>query len=109
MVGGCREVTWQRWQRNGCFVFSIRSLFEPCESWQLVQPSTTAACSNRYGPRFSAWHVVHASLTVVPTLSSFTLVVPCGLWHDEHSILPSFTGMCADLRTLFTWLRWHWT
>ena len=30
-------------------------LLEPCGSWQLPQSSATGACSQRYGPRFSAW------------------------------------------------------
>src|SRR5207247_3214329 len=36
-VGGCLEVTWHRWQRNGRLATSMRSLFEPCGSWQVTQ------------------------------------------------------------------------
>src|SRR3990172_11716616 len=89
MVGGCRDVTWQRWQRNGCLATSMGSLFDPCGSWQVTQLSDTGACSHRYGPRFSAWQLVQLSSIVVPTLSSLTLVEPCTLWHDAHAILPS--------------------
>jgi hypothetical protein len=32
--------------------------------WQLRQLSRTGACSHRNGPRFSAWHAVHVSLTL---------------------------------------------
>jgi hypothetical protein len=46
-------------------------------------------------------------LTVLPVFSSFTLVVPCGLWHDEHSILPSRTGMWPDLSSFATLSRWQ--
>ena len=51
------------------------------------------ACSHRNGPRFSAWQLVHASSTVVPTFSSLTFVDPCTLWQEVHSSLPSRTGM----------------
>src|SRR6185503_17596051 len=47
---------------------------------------------------------------VLPTLRSRTFVDPCGLWHDEHAILPSRTGMCATARSvLATCGRWHVT
>ena len=39
------------------------------------------------------WHDVHASSGDVPVFSSLVLAEPCGLWQDEHSILPSRTGM----------------
>ena len=45
----------------------MRSLFDPCGSWQVAQLSPLMpACSNRNGPRFSAWHDAHASLTLLP-------------------------------------------
>ena len=50
-------MTWQRWHRNGCLATSIRSLFEPCGSWQVAQFSVTGACSQSIGPRFSAWQL----------------------------------------------------
>ena len=42
-------------------------------------------------------------------MSAFTLLIePCGLWHDEHDILPSRTGMCATARSVFTTCtRWQ--
>ena len=89
---------------------SMRSCGEPCGSWQLVQLSRTAACSCRNGPRFSVWQLMHDSFSQLPTLSSLTLTAPCGLWHDEHSILPSVTGMC-EARRIFAaccwWQVWH--
>ena len=66
MVAGCRLDTWQRWQSIGSFATSIRSLFEPCGSWQVTQFSRPAACSHRNGPRFSAWQVAQASLIELP-------------------------------------------
>ena len=41
--------------------------------------------------------------------ASLTLLIePCGLWHDEHAILPSRTGMCATARSvLATCSRWQ--
>ena len=59
MVAGCRLLTWQRWQSIGALATSIRSLFDPCGSWQLAQFSRPAACSHRKGPRFSAWQLAH--------------------------------------------------
>ena len=59
---------WQRWQSIGSFATSIRSLFEPCGSWQVTQFSRPTACSHRNGPRFSAWQVAHASLIELPSL-----------------------------------------
>src|SRR5579871_4190572 len=94
MTGGWPLLMWHRWQSIGTFATSMRSLFEPCGSWQLVQFSRPAECSQRNGPRFSVWQVTHASLTVLPTLSMRTLFDPCGLWHEVHSSLPSLTGMC---------------
>ena len=41
---------------------------DPCGSWQVVQLSTTGACSHRNGPRFSAWQLVQLWSMVVPTL-----------------------------------------
>src|SRR6185295_3172945 len=96
MVAGCRLLTWQRWQSIGALATSMRSLFDPCGSWQLAQFSRPAACSQTNGPRFSAWQLTHASLIELPTRSSRTLVDPCGVWHDVHSILDSRTGMCPD-------------
>ena len=95
-------MTWQRWQRNGSLLTSIRSLFDPCGSWQVVQLSVTGACSHRYGPRFSAWQLVQLSSIVVPALSSRTLVLPCVLWQDEQVIPPSRTGICVKRCCLFT-------
>ena len=45
----------------------------------------------------------------LPTLRFFTLLIdPCGLWHEEHDILPSRTGMCATARSVFTTCtRWQ--
>src|SRR5262252_3872999 len=85
----------------------MRSLFEPCGSWQLAQFSRPAACSQRYGPRFSAWQLEHDSLMLLPALSMRTLFEPCGLWQEVHSILPSRSGMCP-LRWIFiASCLWH--
>ena len=45
----------------------------------------------------------------LPDFSALTLLMdPCGLWQDEHDILPSRTGMCATARSVFvTCWRWH--
>src|SRR5678816_2714153 len=112
MVAGCRLWMWHRWQSIGSFATSIRSLFDPCGSWQVTQFSRPTACSHRNGPRFSAWQVAHASVIEVPSLSIFTLFEPCGLWQVVHSILLPFfspTGMCDDLCTLLTSFTWHCT
>src|SRR5262245_18949056 len=87
----------------------MRSFEDPCGSWQVAQFSRTGACSKSTGPRISVWQVMHSSATELPDLSAFTLVVePCELWHDEHAILPSRTGMCATARSvLATCVRWH--
>src|SRR3954469_18735070 len=52
---------------------------------------------------------MHCSETELPVFSSLTLLIePCGLWHDEHDILPSRTGMCATARSvLATCSRWQ--
>ena len=71
----------------------MRSLLLPCESWQVVQLSTTGACSHRNGPRFSVWQLVQLWSTVVPARSSLTFTEPCTLWHEAQVILPSRTGM----------------
>src|SRR5512132_3602931 len=112
MVAGWRECTWQRWQSIGTFATSMRSLLDPCGSWQVTQFSRPTACSHRNGPRFSVWQLAQASVIEVPSLSIFTFCDPCGLWQVVHSILAPFfspTGMCDDLCTLLTSLRWHWT
>src|SRR3954468_2758612 len=98
---------WQRWHSIGALATSIRSLFEPCGSWQLAQFSRPAACSHRNGPRFSAWQLAHASLIVLPTFSIRTLFDPCGVWHDVHSILPSRSGMCPDFLTFIASCLWQ--
>ena len=85
----------------------MRSLAEPCGSWQVVQPSRDGACSQRNGPRFSAWHDVHVSATESPLRRSLTLVDPWMLWQVEHSSLPSRTGMCPERSTLDALSRWH--
>src|SRR5581483_17301 len=107
MVGGCRDVTWQRWQRYGCLATSMRSLFDPCGSWHVTHALATGACSHRYGPRFSAWQLVHASSTVVPVLSRRTFCVPCTLWHDEQESAPSRTGMWFIRYCLLTMFLWQ--
>src|SRR5262245_50886273 len=88
---------------------SIRSFEEPCGSWHVAQLSFTGACSQSIGPRISAWQLIQSSLTELPTLSALTLLIdPCGLWQEEHDILPSRTGMCATARSvLTTWTRWQ--
>src|SRR5687767_8072842 len=86
----------------------MRSLLDPCGSWHVAQLSPlTPACSNSHGPRLSAWHEAHDSLTVLPVFSSRTLVEPCGLWHDAHSIFPSRTGMWPERSSLATLSRWQ--
>ena len=88
---------------------SMRSFDEPCGSWQVAQLSRTGACSHSMGPRISAWQLMQLSSTVLPVRSAFTLLIePCGLWHEEHDILPSRTGMCATARSvLVTCARWQ--
>src|SRR5574342_147538 len=107
MVAGCRLATWHRWQSIGAFATSIRSLLDPCGSWQLAQFSRPAACSHMKGPRFSAWQLAHDSLMVLPALSMRTFIDPCGLWHDVHSILPSRTGMWPDRWTFIASCLWQ--
>ena len=88
---------------------SMRSFDEPCGSWQVAQFSRTGACSHSTGPRISVWQLVQLSATELPVFSALTLLIePCGLWHDEHDILPSRTGMCATARSvLATCRRWQ--
>src|SRR5436309_3324574 len=96
----------------GCLATSMRSMFEPCASWHVVQLSRVTWWSHRNGPRFSAWQVAHASLTELPSRSILTFCDPCGLWQVVHCILAPFsvpTGLCDDFCTLFTWVRWHCT
>src|SRR5689334_14355690 len=100
MLEGCLVTMWHRWQSIGMRTASIRSFDEPCGSWHVVQLSFTGACSQSIGPRISAWQLMHVSDTELPTRSALTLLMdPCGLWHEEHSILPSRTGMCATARS----------
>ena len=73
---------------------------------RVAQFSLTGACSQSIGPRISAWQLMQLSLTELPTLSALTLLMdPCGLWHDEHDILPSRTGMCATARSVLATCR----
>src|SRR6185436_167927 len=109
MVAGCRLLTWQRWQSIGALATSMRSLFDPCGSWQLAQFSRPAACSHMNGPRFSAWQLAHDSLTVLPVFSMRTLVDPCGLWQEVQSILPSRSGMWPDFWTFIASCLWQLT
>ena len=84
----------------------MRSFDEPCGSWHVAQFSRTGACSHSIGPRISAWQLMQLSPTELPTLSALTLLIePCGLWHDEHDILPSRTGMCATARSVLATCR----
>src|SRR5215467_6642189 len=85
----------------------MRSLFDPCGSWHVLQASRTGAWSQRNGPRFSAWQLTHSSLTQLPTLSRRTFVEPCGLWHDVHCILPSRTGIWPKRCSFATSVLWH--
>jgi hypothetical protein len=48
--------SWNSWHRKGARDFSKGAILEPCGVWQLAQSSVTGWCSNRKGPRFSAWH-----------------------------------------------------
>src|SRR5512147_856249 len=98
---------WQRWHSIGTLATSIRSLFEPCGSWHVTQFSRPTACSNRNGPRFSAWQLAQDSAIELPTRSILTLSEPCGLWQEVHSIFPSRTGMCDDLWILLTSFWWQ--
>src|SRR5450755_862227 len=98
---------WQRWQSIGSLATSMRSLFDPCGSWQLAQLSRPAAWSCRNGPRFSAWQLAQVSLMVLPTLSMRTLVEPCGEWQVVQSILPSRTGMWPDFLTFIASCLWQ--
>src|SRR3982751_4155540 len=88
---------------------SMRSLDDPCGSWQVAQFSRTGVCSHIIGPRISAWQLTQSSATELPVLSAFTFVIdPCGLWHELHDIFPSRTGMCATARSvLATCVLWH--
>src|SRR6188508_2718168 len=109
MVAGWRVATWQRWQSIGIRTVSMRSLDEPCGSWQVAQFSRTGACSHSTGPRISAWQVTQLSATELPVRSALTLLIePCGLWHEEHDILPSRTGMWVTARSvLMTCVLWQ--
>src|SRR6185295_783753 len=107
MVAGCRLLTWQRWQSIGSLATSMRSLFDPCGSWQLAQLSRPAAWSCRKGPRFSAWQVAHVSLMVFPIFNMRTLVDPCGVWQVVQSIFPSRTGMWPDFWTFIDSCLWQ--
>src|SRR6185369_12450450 len=100
---------WQRWQSIGIRTTSMRSLDEPCGSWQVAQFSRTCACSNSIGPRISLWQLVHDSATELPVFRFLTLMIePCGLWQELHDILPSRTGICATARSvLLTCSRWQ--
>src|SRR5262245_6128195 len=102
MEDGCRVATWHRWQSIGMRTLSMRSFDDPCGSWHVTQLSLTGACSHTTGPRISAWQLVQLSTTELPAFSAFTFEIePCGLWHEEHAILPSRTGMCATARSVF--------
>ena len=51
----------------------------------------TGWCSQRNGPRYSAWQLVQVSLTVFFT-SCAGAVEPCGEWQEVQAILPSRSG-----------------
>src|SRR6185369_8192104 len=55
-VPGCREPSWQSWQRLGADSFRSLACTEPCGLWQVAQFSSTGGGLNTYGPRLSAWH-----------------------------------------------------
>src|SRR3990172_8212844 len=104
---GWRLSTWHCWQSRGLATFSRFSWFEPCGSWQVAQLSTTGACSQRKGPRFSAWQVKHVSLAEF-SLRSAGVTVPCGLWQAVQVILPSRSGMCEERIVCARFWRGHW-
>src|SRR3989304_3589155 len=104
---GWRLSTWHCWQSRGLATFRRFSWFEPCGSWQVAQLSTTGACSQRKGPRFSAWQVKHVSLAEF-SLRSAGVTVPCGLWQAVQVILPSRSGMCEERIVCARFWRWHW-
>src|SRR6185437_14634611 len=52
---GCPVMVWHCWHNIGTGSVSNACWLEPCGSWQARQFSRTGACSNRNGPRFSAW------------------------------------------------------
>src|SRR5688572_32513810 len=72
-----------------------------------MQLSLTGACSQRYGPRLSAWQLVQLSSIVVPAFSSLTFVLPCTLWQEAHVSAPSRTGIWLKRCCLFVILRWQ--
>src|SRR5438046_6326269 len=82
---GCRVSTWHCWQSRGLATFSMFSWFDPCGSWQFAQLSLTGACTQRKGPRFSAWQVKQVSFGEI-SLRSAGVTVPCGLWQEVHVI-----------------------
>src|SRR6187397_1024090 len=105
-VAGCLLAMWQRWQSIGMRTTSMRSFDDPCGSWQVAQFSRTGACSKSVGPRISVWQLVHNSATELPVFKFLTLLIdPCGLWHEEHVILPSRTGMWATARSVLVTCR----
>ena len=50
---------WHGSHRRGCSDPKQGGLLEPCAWWQFRQFSRTGGCSQRNGPRLSAWQVVH--------------------------------------------------
>src|SRR5574337_576780 len=54
---GCPVMVWHCWHSIGTGSVSNACWLEPCGSWQVRQSLRTGACSNRNGPRFSAWQV----------------------------------------------------
>src|SRR5206468_662640 len=56
---------------------------------------------------FSVWQLAQLSLIVLPTFSIRTLVEPCGVWQEVHSILPSRSGMWPDFWTFIASCLWQ--
>ena len=87
---------WQLWQSQGERAFSKGGVVDPCAVWQLMQLSTTGACSQRKGPRFSAWQAKHVSLIEFLNIS-LGPAEPWAAWQSEHVISPAPTG-CVEMR-----------
>ena len=71
-----------------------------------MQFSRTGACSQRNGPRFSAWQRV-AVLVDRDLEQLLGYGVPCGLWQLVQFILPSRIGMWLERIRAAFFCRWQ--
>lgn len=85
-------ISWHCRQRNGSPCLSRLLATVPWGSWQVMQLSSTGACSNMKGPCFAEWQVAQRSFVRSAVRSRCSPGEPCVSWQELHVMRPSRTG-----------------